>query len=170
MQRLLIGLIETITFEQQHILYIATVSRGVSVSLLRKRCIAFWAQHLSVSEIIVLNGIVHQIERSGWCSSCKQDYVVKTAVSARTQIGRDSSSSWARWNSRLHLEVGPKVSDLGVSHWQICCPHTGRILQEENIERQSLGHERRHGAIIQVPKWCDVIYAEEFFFWWWAAT
>lgn len=37
MQRLFIRLFETITFEQQHIVYIATVS----LSLLRKRCIAF---------------------------------------------------------------------------------------------------------------------------------
>lgn len=168
MQRLLIRLIETITFEPQHILYIATVSHGVSLSLLRKRCTAFWAQHLSVSEIIVLNGIVHQIERSG--SSCKQDYVVKTAVSVRTRILRDSSSLWACWNSRLHLEVGAEVSDLGVSHRQIGGPHTGRILQEDNTERQSLAQERRRGAIIQVQEWCDVIYAGEFFFWWWAAT
>lgn len=36
----------------------------------------------------------------------------------------------------LHLEVGAKVSDLGISHRQIGVPHTGRILQRAEVKTQ----------------------------------
>lgn len=36
----------------------------------------------------------------------------------------------------LHLEVGAKVSDLGISHGQIGVPHTGWILQRAEVKTQ----------------------------------
>lgn len=36
----------------------------------------------------------------------------------------------------LRLDVGAKVSDLGVSHRQIGVPHTGRILQRAEVKAQ----------------------------------
>lgn len=37
---------------------------------------------------------------------------------------------------RLRLEVGAKVSDLGISHREIGVPHTGRILQREEVKTE----------------------------------
>lgn len=39
-------------------------------------------------------------------------------------------------SARLHLEVGAEVSDLGISHRQIGVPHTGRILQREEVKTE----------------------------------
>lgn len=61
-----------------------------------------------------------QIATAG-CHSCEQDYAMQTTFLEGAQSLRQKKCSI----SRLHLEVSPEVSDLGLSHRQIRGPHAG---------------------------------------------
>ena len=67
-------------------------------------------------------------------SSHKQDYAMTAASLVRTQSLRRCFSEKHSAGRRLHLEVSPKVSDLGISHRQIGGPHTGRILRRKRLK------------------------------------
>lgn len=76
-----------------------------------------------------------QIGTAG-CSSCKQDYAMETASSVRTQSLRQCLLKKDSVCSGLHLEVSPKVSDLGVSQREIGGPHTRRVLQGKELKNK----------------------------------